>query len=211
MTRPKKHLTSATKSNGITITMPYWDERFAAMGEELSRDPHRPVPHRHPVRAFRAASGLVRRGGGHPTCSATSCAIWARRWRARSASPPSANINPERKFPVDVRAGARLGARHRRQVHLQPDRPDLVGGADAGAPGRGARPARRSSMRSRRCCARAGRRRATWAARPAPRMSARRWRNWWRGSAVETPLPALATANFPHAGRACARIRECCW
>jgi tartrate dehydrogenase/decarboxylase/D-malate dehydrogenase len=32
MTRPKKHLTSATKSNGITFTMPYWDERFAAMG-----------------------------------------------------------------------------------------------------------------------------------------------------------------------------------
>jgi tartrate dehydrogenase/decarboxylase / D-malate dehydrogenase len=31
MTRPKKHLTSATKSNGITFTMPYWDERFAAM------------------------------------------------------------------------------------------------------------------------------------------------------------------------------------
>ena len=27
--RPKQHLTSATKSNGITFTMPYWDERFA--------------------------------------------------------------------------------------------------------------------------------------------------------------------------------------
>ena len=26
-----KHLTSATKSNGISITMPYWDERFAEM------------------------------------------------------------------------------------------------------------------------------------------------------------------------------------
>jgi tartrate dehydrogenase/decarboxylase / D-malate dehydrogenase len=33
MTRPKKHLTSATKSNGITFTMPYWDERFAAMAK----------------------------------------------------------------------------------------------------------------------------------------------------------------------------------
>ncbi len=32
-TRPKKHLTSATKSNGITVTMPYWDERFAAMAK----------------------------------------------------------------------------------------------------------------------------------------------------------------------------------
>src|SRR5262249_51069014 len=28
--RPKKHLTSATKSNGISITMPYWDERVEA-------------------------------------------------------------------------------------------------------------------------------------------------------------------------------------
>ncbi|WP_378741569.1 tartrate dehydrogenase [Nocardia brasiliensis] len=29
--RPKRHLTSATKSNGISISMPYWDERVAAM------------------------------------------------------------------------------------------------------------------------------------------------------------------------------------
>src|SRR5215471_2169904 len=27
---PRKHLTSATKSNGIAITMPYWDERVEA-------------------------------------------------------------------------------------------------------------------------------------------------------------------------------------
>ena len=32
--RPKKHLTSATKSNGISITMPYWDERFRAMAAQ---------------------------------------------------------------------------------------------------------------------------------------------------------------------------------
>ncbi|MDH3453474.1 MAG: tartrate dehydrogenase [Gammaproteobacteria bacterium] len=31
MSRPAKHLTSATKSNGIIHTMPYWDERFAAV------------------------------------------------------------------------------------------------------------------------------------------------------------------------------------
>lgn len=31
--RPKKHLTSATKSNGISITMPFWDERVRAMAE----------------------------------------------------------------------------------------------------------------------------------------------------------------------------------
>ena len=31
--RAKKHLTSATKSNGISITMPYWDERVEAMAK----------------------------------------------------------------------------------------------------------------------------------------------------------------------------------
>jgi tartrate dehydrogenase/decarboxylase/D-malate dehydrogenase len=32
--RPRKHVTSATKSNGITFTMPYWDERFAEMAKQ---------------------------------------------------------------------------------------------------------------------------------------------------------------------------------
>ncbi len=31
--RPARHVTSATKSNGINHSMPYWDERFAAMAE----------------------------------------------------------------------------------------------------------------------------------------------------------------------------------
>lgn len=34
--RAKKHLTSATKSNGISITMPYWDERVVEMGKKYS-------------------------------------------------------------------------------------------------------------------------------------------------------------------------------
>ncbi len=33
MRRPRKKLTSATKSNGISITMPYWDERVAEMAK----------------------------------------------------------------------------------------------------------------------------------------------------------------------------------
>ena len=33
--RPRKHLTSATKSNGIMHTMPYWDERFNALSQEF--------------------------------------------------------------------------------------------------------------------------------------------------------------------------------
>jgi tartrate dehydrogenase/decarboxylase/D-malate dehydrogenase len=32
---PKKHLTSATKSNGIAITMPYWDERVEAVAKNF--------------------------------------------------------------------------------------------------------------------------------------------------------------------------------
>ena len=32
--RPKRHLTSATKSNGIIHSMPFWDRRVAAMGEQ---------------------------------------------------------------------------------------------------------------------------------------------------------------------------------
>jgi tartrate dehydrogenase/decarboxylase/D-malate dehydrogenase len=32
--RPKQHLTSATKSNGIAITMPYWDERVKVVGSD---------------------------------------------------------------------------------------------------------------------------------------------------------------------------------
>ena len=32
----KKHLTSATKSNGISITMPYWDERVEEMAKQYS-------------------------------------------------------------------------------------------------------------------------------------------------------------------------------
>jgi len=33
--RPKKHLTAATKSNGISISMPYWDERVEAMAAKF--------------------------------------------------------------------------------------------------------------------------------------------------------------------------------
>jgi tartrate dehydrogenase/decarboxylase/D-malate dehydrogenase len=34
MTRPKRHLTSATKSNGIVYTMPYWDAIFRQISKE---------------------------------------------------------------------------------------------------------------------------------------------------------------------------------
>jgi len=34
MTRDKKHLTSATKSNGVLHTMPFWDERFTGLSKQ---------------------------------------------------------------------------------------------------------------------------------------------------------------------------------
>ena len=34
VSRKRKEVASATKSNGISISMPYWDERFAAIGKE---------------------------------------------------------------------------------------------------------------------------------------------------------------------------------
>ena len=34
MTRRRRHVTSATKSNGIIHSMPYWDERFAAAAQD---------------------------------------------------------------------------------------------------------------------------------------------------------------------------------
>jgi hypothetical protein len=68
------------------------------------------------------------------TCSATSCPTWAglhRHHRHRPQRQPE----PRRALPLAVRAGARLGARHRRPRHRQPDRPDLERRHDAGPPG----------------------------------------------------------------------------
>ena len=61
---------------------------------------------------------------------------------------PSGNINPERTAPSHLRAGARLGAGHRREEDRQPDRPDLVGRADARAPRPSAAAAPTSCARS---------------------------------------------------------------
>ena len=64
---PKKHLTSATKSNGIAITMPYWDERVEAMAKnypDIKWDKyHIDILSAH-VRA--QARPLQRRGGVQP-------------------------------------------------------------------------------------------------------------------------------------------------
>ncbi len=96
--RPKKHLTSATKSNGIFISMPYWDERVAEMMKDYS-DVQVDKFHidiltahfvRHPdwfdvVVASNLFGDILSDLG--PACTGTI------------GIAPSANINPERKFP----------------------------------------------------------------------------------------------------------------
>jgi len=97
-TRPRKHLTSATKSNGIAITMPYWDERFRAMAErypEIRTDQYHidiltahfvRNPHWFDVVVGSNLFGDILSDLG-PGCTGTI------------AVAPSANLNPEREFP----------------------------------------------------------------------------------------------------------------
>lgn len=96
--RPKKHLTSATKSNGIAITMPYWDERVAEMAKaypEVKVDKfHIDILTAHFVQrpdVFDVVVGSNLFGDIlsdlGPACTGTI------------AIAPSANLNPERHFP----------------------------------------------------------------------------------------------------------------
>jgi tartrate dehydrogenase/decarboxylase/D-malate dehydrogenase len=83
--RPKKHLTSATKSNGISISMPYWDERVDAMGATTRRSGMTSTT----SISWRRASCCRRSVSTwwwRPTCSAISCPTWARHAPAPSAS-----------------------------------------------------------------------------------------------------------------------------
>ncbi|MGS0561864.1 tartrate dehydrogenase [Microbacterium aurugineum] len=96
--REAKHLTSATKSNGISISMPYWDERVAAVGADYP-DVRRDQFHidiltanfvLHPdwfdvVVASNLFGDILSDLG--PACTGTI------------GIAPSANINPEGVFP----------------------------------------------------------------------------------------------------------------
>jgi tartrate dehydrogenase/decarboxylase/D-malate dehydrogenase len=96
--RPKRHLTSATKSNGIAITMPYWDERVAEMAKAypgLTVDKfHIDILTAHFVQrpdffdvvvASNLFGDILSDLG--PACTGTI------------GIAPSANLNPDRKFP----------------------------------------------------------------------------------------------------------------
>ena len=97
-TRIKKHVTSATKSNGISITMPYWDERFRAMAAQypdIKADQYHidgltiPLvldPGRFDVIVASNLFGDILSDLGPATTGTIGIA-------------PSGNINPERAFP----------------------------------------------------------------------------------------------------------------
>jgi tartrate dehydrogenase/decarboxylase/D-malate dehydrogenase len=96
--RPARHLTSATKSNGIFITMPYWDERFRAMAArfpEVRTDQYHidiltahfvARPERFDVVVGSNLFGDILSDLGPAVCGTIGIA-------------PAANINPEREFP----------------------------------------------------------------------------------------------------------------
>jgi tartrate dehydrogenase/decarboxylase/D-malate dehydrogenase len=114
-TRPKKHLTSATKSNGIIHTMPYWDERFAAMGKaypDIRTDQyHIDILCAHFVQHPDWFDVVVGSNLFGDILSDLGPAV-----AGSIGIAASANINPEKNLSVDVRAGAWLGAGHRRQA-----------------------------------------------------------------------------------------------
>jgi tartrate dehydrogenase/decarboxylase / D-malate dehydrogenase len=96
--RPARHLTSATKSNGISITMPWWDgrvEELAARHPEVRTDKyHIDIlaanfvlhPDRFDVVVASNLFGDILSDLG-PACTGTI------------GIAPSGNINPERRFP----------------------------------------------------------------------------------------------------------------
>jgi tartrate dehydrogenase/decarboxylase / D-malate dehydrogenase len=96
--RPKKHLTSATKSNGIAITMPYWDERVDAMAKrfpDVRADRyHIDILTAHFVQRPQIFDTVVASNlfgdilsDLGPACTGTI------------GIAPSANLNPDRTFP----------------------------------------------------------------------------------------------------------------
>jgi tartrate dehydrogenase/decarboxylase/D-malate dehydrogenase len=96
--RPKRHLTSATKSNGVAISMPYWDERVAAVARDYPEvrwdQYHIDIlaarfvlsPERFDVVVASNLFGDILSDLG-PACAGTI------------GLAASANLNPERRFP----------------------------------------------------------------------------------------------------------------
>jgi tartrate dehydrogenase/decarboxylase/D-malate dehydrogenase len=97
-TLPNKHLTSATKSNGLYHSMPFWDERFAEIGKEYpdirADQYHVDILAAHFVLSPERFSVVVGSNLFGDILSDLGPAV-----TGTIAIAPSGNINPERKFP----------------------------------------------------------------------------------------------------------------
>ena len=186
--RPKKHLTSATKSNGIAITMPYWDERVEAMAKtypDVKWDKYHIdiltanfVLHPDWFDVV-VGSNLF----GDILSDLGPGLHWDDRHRAFG------QYQSDRRSSVRVRARAWLCTRYRRAGHRQSHRHGLVRRDDAGA----------SRREGRRCVDRESDRADAWKSAPsAPAISegrriralaARASRRWWSRGCSFFPLP----------------------
>jgi tartrate dehydrogenase/decarboxylase/D-malate dehydrogenase len=96
--REKRHLTSATKSNGIIHTMPFWDERFAAMARaypDVRVDQfHIDILTAHFVRQPQRFDVVVGSNLFGDILSDLGPAV-----AGTIGIAPSANLNPEHEFP----------------------------------------------------------------------------------------------------------------
>ncbi len=96
--RPKKHLTAATKSNGIIHTMTFWDERFAAIAKNYpdvqTSKYHIDILTAHFVQHPDWFDVVVASNLFGDILSDLGPAI-----AGSIGIAPSANINPERRFP----------------------------------------------------------------------------------------------------------------
>jgi tartrate dehydrogenase/decarboxylase/D-malate dehydrogenase len=96
--RRRKHVTSATKSNGIIHTMPYWDERFAAVAAQYPQvktdQYHIDILTAHFVRHPDWFDVVVGSNLFGDILSDLGPAVVG-----SIGIAPSANINPERAFP----------------------------------------------------------------------------------------------------------------
>ena len=97
-TRPRNHVTSATKSNGISISMPYWDERFAAIAKEYPKAKtdqyHIDILTAHLVRNPHWFDVIVGSNLFGDILSDLGPAT-----TGTIAIAPGGNINPEKEFP----------------------------------------------------------------------------------------------------------------
>lgn len=98
MKRPKQHLSSATKSNGIIHTMPYWDEIFQQISKEY------PEVHADQYHIDGLVASLVLHPERFDVLVGSNLFgdILSDLTPALAGSlgiAPSANLNPEREFP----------------------------------------------------------------------------------------------------------------